>query len=110
MTDKVQYGQVSQVEIAENALSQEDRVLISKIAKRASIEFGLPAISTALDLTIVHANCVPLLLQEMLDDQTDNFAHDIYGIRGHLNRETGKLENFFEPRFTDYGRRSSAVE
>lgn len=51
-----------------------------------------------LDLTAAHLNGCPLKLQAML--KTDNFtlAHDISGIRGHLNRETGKLERCFHPR------------
>lgn len=28
-----------------------------------------------------------------------NFTHDVYGICGHLDRETGKLGNCFVPRF-----------
>ena len=28
-----------------------------------------------------------------------DFSHDITGIRGHINRDTGKLEDFFIPRY-----------
>lgn len=53
-----------------------------------------------MDLSAVHANGNPLRLDDLLAADDFNFAHDILGIRRNLDRETGKLENFFSPRFS----------
>jgi len=52
-----------------------------------------------MDVTACHVNGCPLKLQELLEADDFNFSHDIFGIRRHLNRETGQLENCFLPRF-----------
>lgn len=52
----------------------------------------------AMDLSAVHAK-MPLRLGELADADDYNFAHDVAGIRRHLNRQTGELENCFVPRF-----------
>lgn len=54
----------------------------------------------AMDLSAVHANGNPLRLEALLVADDFNFAHDILGIRHNLNRETGKLGNFFSPRLS----------
>jgi hypothetical protein len=41
----------------------------------------------------------PLDLDAMLAADDGNFAHDFFGIRSHMNRENGKLEHCFVPRF-----------
>jgi hypothetical protein len=80
--------------------------IIFAIAKRA---MGLTiarendpytASDVAMDVTAVHCNGNPLRLESLRDADDFNFAHDILGIRRHLNRETGKLDNGFTPRFT----------
>jgi hypothetical protein len=53
-----------------------------------------------MDITAVHLNDCPLRLEALSEADNFNFAHDVFGIRRHLNRETGKLENFFSPRFS----------
>lgn len=58
-----------------------------------------PATDAAMDITAVHANGCPLLLDDLLAAEPLHFAHDVFGIRNHLNRETGKLEDHFSPRF-----------
>ena len=52
-----------------------------------------------MDITVCHANGCPLRLRELLEADDSNFAHDVFGIRRHLNRETGQLEDCFLPRF-----------
>ena len=51
-----------------------------------------------MDLDAANKNC-PLKLQELLDTDDFNFYHDLVGIRQHVNRNTGKLEDCFLPRF-----------
>ncbi|KKK55056.1 hypothetical protein LCGC14_3078450, partial [marine sediment metagenome] len=38
-------------------------------------------------------------LARFLEGPDFDFAHDVWGIRNHLNRETGQLENCFLPRY-----------
>lgn len=53
-----------------------------------------------MDIIAVHNGDCPLRLQDMLDADDFNFAHDIFGIARHLNRTTMKLEDHFLPRFS----------
>lgn len=56
-----------------------------------------------MNLAACHANGNPLRLQDLLEADTFNFAHDIWGIDHNLCRETGKLRNDFHPRFSQKG-------
>lgn len=77
-----------------------DARTIRSIAVRARAELpGLDFLETAMDITATHLNGCPLKLQELLAADSFNFHHDVAGIRHHLNRETGELEDFFRPRF-----------
>jgi hypothetical protein len=88
----------------------KDARLIQEIADRAVRELNLPAppggdqdlakVQIAMDLTACHLNGNPLKLRELLKGENFSFAHDIYGIRLNLNRKTGKLQNFFTPRYS----------
>lgn len=85
-------------------VSMQDSDLIHRIVKRAvkeaeSIGSNYAQMDCEMDITATHANGCPLRLSELLKADKFNFCHDIFGIRGHLNRTTGKLENCFLPRF-----------
>lgn len=84
--------------------------LVTKIADRAMAlqhrlapipryNRGRETMTWHMDLLAAHNNC-PLDLTQLLDADDSNFAHDVFGIRRHINRETGELENCFSPRFT----------
>jgi len=78
----------------------DDITLINKIAIRAINEFGFTnLIGLSLDLEYIHAKN-PLSLTDLLNANTDNFLHDMYGIERHFNRETKSLDNNFLPRFS----------
>jgi len=88
--------------------SDHEEHLLMQIAQRAaavSIRFNRHsvylAIDALMDVTACHLNGCPLRLQELLDTDTFNFAHDVFGIRRHLSRETGELGDCFLPRFAD---------
>jgi hypothetical protein len=88
-------------------ISDTDAALIRKIADRAMAEMSSLRANriTHLDVTMsvqaCHANGNPLDLRRLLEDfPLFDFSHDIAGIIGHLNHDTGKLENFFSPRCT----------
>jgi len=77
---------------------------IGRIAKRASGMAQLVAgvdyerCDIAMDLHAVSATC-PLRLDDLLAADDRDFAHDVFGIRSHLDRGTGLLGGGFRPRF-----------
>lgn len=85
-------------------VSPEDSALIERITGRAVRLFArhgheIDGLSLMMDVTATHANGCPLKLAELADADDSNFAHDIGGIRRHLDRETGHLGGCFLPRF-----------
>lgn len=53
-----------------------------------------------MDVIAVHMNGRPLRLEALLAADDFNFAHDVFGIRRHLDRDTGELTQCFVPRFS----------
>lgn len=88
-------------------VTDEQRDLIRKIAARADTEFFRPhsidqsQMDTEMDLCAVIAQGCPLRLDELLAADLVNFAHDIGGIRRHIDRRTGQLGSGFCPRYFD---------
>lgn len=85
--------------------SKEDRATIRAIAERAAelaktAGFTYSRQSAELDLIAVHLNGCRLDLAGLLAADEGNFGHDILGIRQHLDRSTGKLAEFFDPRYS----------
>jgi hypothetical protein len=88
-------------------VTDEERDLIIKIAWRADAEIFKPhkieqtVLDTTMDLSACIAQGMPLKLRDLLMADEGNFAHDICGIRRHIDRTTGKLGGCFLPRFAD---------
>lgn len=86
----------------------QERPIIEKIAARAVAMATLhrepadvPSLTDVeMDICATHASGNPLRLADLLAADDFNFAHDVFGIERHLNRETGQLGNFFSPRFS----------
>jgi len=76
--------------------TREEYELMAKIASRAE-GYGLDRTQTLMDLTVAN-NDTPLDLNRLLAFPSSDFIHDVVGIRNHLNRETGVLEDLFLPR------------
>lgn len=81
--------------------------LIGKIADRAwkmDREFNGRNARTKqhhrMNITACVANGNPLRLEDLLAADDFNFAHDVFGIDRHINRDNGKMMNFFRPRFS----------
>ena len=94
-----------------DAVSEEDRELAKKIAKRASNEIDSGP-HWQMDIEAAHLNLGAeegrgLDLETLLKADGFNFAHDVCRIASHLNRETGEVEGCFLPRIM---RRPSAAE
>ena len=91
-------------------VSCEEQALITRIGQRAyelTLRLGVwgdwrehpyPKLDVMMDVTAVHANGNPLRLRELLAADDGDFAHDVFGIRRFLNRDTGELD-CFRPRF-----------
>ena len=85
-------------------VTKEEAKLIRAIALRADNEVfngwtTQTVLDTEMDITAVHANGCPLELEELLMAKPFDFAHDVGGIRKHLDRDTGQLRDCFLPRF-----------
>jgi hypothetical protein len=85
--------------------TKEELLLICAIAKRASIlaakmRHKRDVLSISMDIEACHECGNPLRLQELLDTDDGNFAHDVFGIQRHLDRDTGKLKDCFLPRYS----------
>ena len=84
-------------------VTRKEMALIRKIVDRAMIivrklKGKYKRLDCEMDLTATHANGCPLDLEKLLAADDFNFSHDVFGIRQHINRETGKLERCFLPR------------
>jgi hypothetical protein len=85
--------------------TREDTELISKIADRYitmcnGTSFRPPKkFNLLMDIEATNNNGCPLKLAELLKADDFDFAHDINGIINNINRQTGKLDNCFLPRY-----------
>lgn len=81
-------------------VNKEEFELIIKIVERAEQMGLLDFDRMTLIMDIEHADKqFNLRLEELLNADDFNFAHDIVGIQNHMNRQTGKIEGLFLPRF-----------
>lgn len=81
-------------------ISKEQLNIIVKITEKAK-ERGLlmfDKMSLIMDMECATKE-FDLKLNDLLQADDFNFAHDISGIQNNLNRKTKKFENYFIPRF-----------
>ena len=79
---------------------KEDKRLTLLIAERAQRELALSKDSDKVLANLIlgcHSLYCQLNLQELLDFDTNNFAHDIVGIMNHIGLDY-QLQNCFLPR------------
>jgi hypothetical protein len=84
-------------------VNKNDLAIVQKIAQRAvvlgrKIGIEVSLIDTEMDIIAANNTC-PLKLCALLEADDPNFAHDVFGIARHLDRQTGELTGFFLPRF-----------
>ena len=80
-------------------ISRADAALLGEVVDRAMRDLKhLDRMMLHMDLTATHANGCPLDLAFMLTVDNFTFAHDVYGITRHIDRNTGKLMDCFVPR------------
>ena len=85
------------------SLEYPDERIIHQIVDRAmelynAVQVDDDRTTCLMDITACHLNACPLDLQKLLDADDGNFAHDVLGIRRHINRNTAQLEDCFIPR------------
>jgi hypothetical protein len=74
-------------------------VAIVERAERAGCVDKTDRMRHLLDLTVCHANGTSLDLAAMLTGPILDVDHDLTGLRRHMNRRTGAMEDLFQPRF-----------
>jgi hypothetical protein len=84
-------------------VTTEEHYLIHAIATRAGalgLKHNVKALylETSMDVIAAHKTA-GLDLAGLLDADDENFAHDVWGIREHMDRRTGQLEGCFLPRY-----------
>jgi len=80
-------------------MTSEDINNINIICKRVKNSFpDIDYVSLQMDLHAVHMCGCKLDFLKLLEFDEFNFAHDIYGIMNHINRESGELKKCFLPR------------
>lgn len=90
-------------EILFGGCTVHERSVINRVIDRAIQKVFVPAnitvdrVDLAMDLEAAHSLC-PLDFEQLLTASNFDFNHDIAGIRHHLNRDTGKLMDYFVPR------------
>lgn len=67
------------------------------MAKELGVQYD--QMTAVMDIDATHCNGCPLKLQALLEADDTNFAHDVFGIRRHIDRTTGELLNCFVPRY-----------
>ena len=81
-------------------LPDEESNLIAKIADRAKkTRSDIDVMSLEMDLTATHKYICQMRLDDLFHSDDFNFAHDIYGIMGHIDREHIVLRDSFLPRY-----------
>jgi len=73
--------------------------IIMRVTKSGQLKRFDP-LNLMMDITATHCNGNKLDLQNLLEAPDLDFFHDIFGIIKNLNRSTGKLDNFFSPRYS----------
>jgi hypothetical protein len=85
--------------------TRDERKLIQTIVLRyteiVGPERSVDVLSALMDLEACHCNGCPLDLVELASaPREEDVIHDVAGIARHLNRDTGKLEGHFWPRYS----------
>ncbi len=83
-------------------------IAVRAVRLRASRGVDCDFLSTSMDIEAVHCNGCPLDLNALLVADDFNFAHDVFGIERHIDRNNGRLRDFFLPRFAANQRRGKA--
>jgi hypothetical protein len=92
------------MEMLNFSTTRDEALAIHKITKRALTiakeqGYRIDGLEMDMDITACHLNGCALDLGALADAPNFDFAHDVFGIRRHINRTTGQLEDCFLPRY-----------
>jgi hypothetical protein len=80
--------------------------LLTEIVDRAeklARRFNQPTVRAAIAIDLVMAHRMqPLDLELLLAAADGNFAHDVFGIMRHIDRNSGVMRDCFVPRFARF--------
>ena len=79
-----------------------------KIAPELGI-YDLDPMKLDMDISACHLNGCPLDLTGLLNASNADFNHDVSGIIGNIDRDTGKLKECFTPRHAQAGALQAAA-
>lgn len=82
-------------------ISVEDAAMVSRIVQRANLMTCDPQLH--MDITACHNNGCPLDLEKLFAADDLDFAHDVFGIARHIDRDSGRVGGCFLPRFYKSG-------
>jgi hypothetical protein len=90
-------------DMAKFKATNKEMKIIERIAARAlymakDLEISCDKKTLLMDIEACHCNGAKLDLKKLMSFDNSNFAHDVFGIHRHLDRNTGKLKNNFWPR------------
>jgi hypothetical protein len=83
--------------------SKDEHDLIIAIVRRVLAhypDYPDDTLTLMMDLEACHCNGCPLDLRGLLESHNEDLMHDVFGIRRHINRETGQLNDCFLPRYS----------
>lgn len=81
-------------------INDKDLALVAKIVKKAlKIQPHLNVLETQMDIAAAHI-ASSLNLEELSRADNFNLIHDVFGIANNIDRNTGKMNNGFSPRYT----------
>lgn len=83
--------------------TKKEMKIIERIVQRAlymaeELEMSIDKKHLLMDIEACHCNGTKLDLKKLMSFDNSNFSHDVFGIRKHLDRNTGKLRDGFRPR------------
>ena len=85
-------------------------IIVSRVAGLAArYQVNYSRRDIEMDLSACHSNGNPLDFERMKKADDSNLGHDAFGIRAHINRTNGKLENLFLPRFSALNKKDKAL-
>ena len=81
--------------------TREEHACAVQIAKRYAMYVGetRQTIQYHMDIVACHLNGCPLDLDGLRAAHLTDLVHDMAGIHRHINRDTGLLQNGFQPRY-----------
>ena len=81
--------------------TKEDFKNVRPIVQRVVKQYPtIDYMSLEMDIIAIHVSGCKLRLKELSQADDLNFFHDVFGIVKNLDRDTGKLQNYFLPRYS----------